>query len=63
MLTEWHALDKFYNQPVSLMTGEKVTRGICRGVNGQGALLLEVDGAGGNKKVQPIYGGEVSLRG
>ncbi len=57
MLDEWHAFDAFLDKRVKLITGERVTHGICRGVNNQGALLLEVDG-----QVKPIYGGEVSLR-
>jgi BirA family biotin operon repressor/biotin-[acetyl-CoA-carboxylase] ligase len=57
MLTQWHAQDFYINKPVALITGEKVTRGICRGINGQGALMLEVNG-----QVSPVYGGEVSLR-
>ena len=58
MLDDWFKLDVYLNKPVKLMTGEKETLGICRGINAQGALLLEVDG-----QVKPIYGGEVSLRG
>lgn len=57
MLDEWHAHDVYLNKRVKLHTGERVTTGICRGINNQGALLLEVDG-----QVKPIYGGEVSLR-
>lgn len=58
MLDEWHAHDVYLNKRVKLLTGERETSGICRGINNQGALLLEVDG-----QVKPIYGGEVSLRG
>lgn len=58
MLDEWHAHDVYLNKRVKLHTGERVTTGVCRGINNQGALLLEVDG-----QVKPIYGGEVSLRG
>jgi len=58
MLEEWHAQDFYLNKRVKLLTGERTTKGICRGVNNQGALLLEVDG-----QISPIYGGEVSLRG
>lgn len=58
MLNEWHARDIYLNKRVKLITGENITKGICRGVNNQGALMLEVDG-----QVKPIYGGEVSLRG
>lgn len=57
MLDQWHSHDAFLNKRVKLMTGEKITHGICRGVNGQGALLLEID-----SQVKPVYGGEVSLR-
>ena len=58
MLDEWHAQDFYLNKRVKLLTGERITKGICRGVNNQGALMLEVDG-----QISPIYGGEVSLRG
>ena len=58
MLEEWHAQDFYLNKRVKLLTGERTTKGICRGVNNQGALMLEIDG-----QVSPIYGGEVSLRG
>lgn len=58
MLEEWHAHDLYLNKRVKLITGERVIKGICRGVNSQGALMLEVDG-----QIKPVYGGEVSLRG
>lgn len=58
MLEEWHAQDFYLNKRVKLITGERITKGICRGVNGQGALMLETDG-----QTKPVYGGEVSLRG
>lgn len=58
MLKDWHQRDVFLNKPVKLITGEKHTLGTCRGINSQGALLLEQDG-----QIKPIYGGEVSLRG
>ena len=57
MLDEWQKQDYFYNQNIALHAGDKVTRGVCKGINQSGALLIEIDG-----KVQPIYGGEVSLR-
>lgn len=57
MLTQWHAQDFYIDKAVALITGDKVTRGICRGINAQGALMLEVNG-----NVSPVYGGEVSLR-
>jgi len=58
MLDSWHQQDVFLNKAVKLLTGERITAGICRGINNQGALMLEVNG-----QVKPIYGGEVSLRG
>lgn len=58
MLNEWHGQDFYLNKAVSLITGDKATLGICRGINAQGALMLEING-----KINPIYGGEVSLRG
>ncbi|WP_371374560.1 bifunctional biotin--[acetyl-CoA-carboxylase] ligase/biotin operon repressor BirA [Thalassotalea aquiviva] len=58
MLDDWQRHDLYINKPVKLVTGDKETRGISRGININGALLLEVDG-----KRQPFYGGEISLRG
>lgn len=58
MLDDWHKQDVYLNKPVKLLTGDKETLGTCKGINTQGALLLEVAG-----KVKPIFGGEVSLRG
>lgn len=58
MLAQWHKQDFYLNKRVKLITGERITKGICRGVNAQGALLLELDG-----QLKAIYGGEVSLRG
>jgi len=58
MLDEWHSHDVFLNKRVELQTGERITRGVCRGINNHGALLLEIDG-----NIKTIYGGEVSLRG
>ncbi|WDE05688.1 bifunctional biotin--[acetyl-CoA-carboxylase] synthetase/biotin operon repressor [Thalassomonas viridans] len=57
MLDEWLQQDFYLDKPVKLLTGEKVTSGICRGINNQGALLLETGG-----QVKAVYGGEVSLR-
>jgi len=57
MIEEWQQQDLFLNKTVKIVTGEKETRGVYRGVNEQGAMLLEING-----KFSPIYGGEVSLR-
>lgn len=58
MLNEWQKRDFFFDKAVKVISGSKETRGLCKGINSSGALLLEVDG-----KIQPVFGGEVSLRG
>lgn len=58
MVDDWHKLDRFSSKPVVLLTGARRTYGVCRGINNQGALMLEVDGT-----IKPIFGGEVTLRG
>lgn len=57
-LTRWEKLDNFINRPVKLLIGEREIFGIARGINEQGALLLEQDGV-----IKPWVGGEISLRG
>lgn len=58
LLERWHNRDVFLNKRVRVITGDKESVGIYRGVNAQGGMLLEVNG-----KETPFYGGEVSLRG
>ncbi|MEH6611496.1 MAG: bifunctional biotin--[acetyl-CoA-carboxylase] ligase/biotin operon repressor BirA [Halioglobus sp.] len=53
----WTDLDAYADQPVVIHSGEKRQRGICRGVDGRGALQLET-----STGIQPIFGGEISLR-
>lgn len=43
-LTRWEKLDNFINRPVKLIIGDKEIFGISRGIDAQGALLLEQDG-------------------
>jgi len=53
----WQAADLFYGREIRLIMGDTSVEGICRGVDEQGAVLLEtVDG------VQAFIGGEISLR-
>ncbi|WP_446470059.1 bifunctional biotin--[acetyl-CoA-carboxylase] ligase/biotin operon repressor BirA [Xenorhabdus stockiae] len=54
----WFKLDNFMNRPVKLIIGEQEIYGIARGIDQQGALLLDIDGI-----VTPYIGGEISLRG
>lgn len=56
-LTRWKKLDNFINRPVKLIIGDKEIHGISRGIDAQGALLLEQDGI-----TKPWVGGEISLR-
>ena len=43
-LSRWEKLDNFINRPVKLIIGDKEIFGISRGIDKQGALLLEQDG-------------------
>ena len=54
----WQALDNYYNRPVKLLIGDREITGVARGINAQGALLLEQD-----NEIRPYLGGEISLRG
>ncbi|WP_407439135.1 bifunctional biotin--[acetyl-CoA-carboxylase] ligase/biotin operon repressor BirA [Lelliottia sp.] len=56
-LGRWEKLDNFINRPVKLIIGDKEIFGTSRGINAQGALLLEHEGI-----VKPWVGGEISLR-
>ncbi|WP_127960039.1 bifunctional biotin--[acetyl-CoA-carboxylase] ligase/biotin operon repressor BirA [Serratia microhaemolytica] len=53
----WCALDNFINRPVKLLTGNQQVIGIARGIDQQGALLLEQNG-----QIRPMISGEISLR-
>lgn len=57
-ITRWRRLDNFLDRPVKLLIGEQEIHGIERGIDQQGALLLEQDGV-----IKPFIGGEISLRG
>ncbi|MDF7669821.1 bifunctional biotin--[acetyl-CoA-carboxylase] ligase/biotin operon repressor BirA [Orbaceae bacterium ESL0721] len=56
-ITDWNRLDNFANRKVKLLIGDEVVRGIAKGINDQGALLLEQDGS-----TKAYIGGEISLR-
>ena len=56
-LLRWEKLDNFINRKVKLIIGDKEIPGISRGINEQGALMLEQDGI-----IKPWMGGEISLR-
>ncbi|KAB8310071.1 bifunctional biotin--[acetyl-CoA-carboxylase] ligase/biotin operon repressor BirA [Rouxiella chamberiensis] len=57
-IARWRDLDNFLDRPVKLLIGDQEILGIERGIDPQGALLLEQDGL-----IKPYIGGEISLRG
>jgi BirA family biotin operon repressor/biotin-[acetyl-CoA-carboxylase] ligase len=57
-IARWRGLDNFLDRPVKLLIGEQEIHGIERGIDPQGALLLEQEGV-----LKPYIGGEISLRG
>ncbi|MGL5390859.1 MAG: bifunctional biotin--[acetyl-CoA-carboxylase] ligase/biotin operon repressor BirA [Shewanella sp.] len=53
----WQAADIFYGKAIRLLMGDSHIDGVCRGVDAQGAVLLETgDG------LKAFIGGEISLR-
>ncbi|RLM02128.1 biotin--[acetyl-CoA-carboxylase] synthetase [Gibbsiella quercinecans] len=56
-VARWRQLDNFIDRPVKLLIGEQQIFGIARGIDQQGALLLEQEGV-----IKPFIGGEISLR-
>ncbi|KEK28518.1 bifunctional biotin--[acetyl-CoA-carboxylase] ligase/biotin operon repressor BirA [Shewanella xiamenensis] len=55
--TRWQQADLFHGKEIRLLMGENHVDGICRGIDEQGAVLLETaDG------IQAYIGGEISLR-
>ncbi|MFI8418706.1 bifunctional biotin--[acetyl-CoA-carboxylase] ligase/biotin operon repressor BirA [Serratia sp. NPDC078593] len=56
-ISRWRDLDNFIDRPVKLLIGEQQILGIARGIDQQGALLLEQNG-----ETKPFIGGEISLR-
>ncbi|HGN1708203.1 TPA: bifunctional biotin--[acetyl-CoA-carboxylase] ligase/biotin operon repressor BirA [Providencia rettgeri] len=57
-LDRWFKLDNFLDRNVKLLIGNDIITGIERGINEQGALLLQKD----NGEIIPYIGGEISLR-
>jgi BirA family biotin operon repressor/biotin-[acetyl-CoA-carboxylase] ligase len=54
---EWRGADALAGRPVRVLQGGQSLEGLARGVDGDGALLLEIDGGR-----QRILSGEVSVR-
>ncbi|WP_338628477.1 bifunctional biotin--[acetyl-CoA-carboxylase] ligase/biotin operon repressor BirA [Yersinia intermedia] len=57
-ISRWRGMDNYLDRPVKLIIGNQEIFGIARGIDQQGALLLEQNG-----NVKPYIGGEISLRG
>ncbi|MEZ8131989.1 bifunctional biotin--[acetyl-CoA-carboxylase] ligase/biotin operon repressor BirA [Enterovibrio norvegicus] len=53
----WDKFDNFKGRAVKLILGEREVKGIARGINEQGALMLETEAG-----ITPYLGGEISLR-
>lgn len=57
-ISRWREMDNYLDRRVKLIIGNQEIYGIARGIDQQGALLLEQNG-----DVKPYIGGEISLRG
>lgn len=53
----WNRMDNFLGRPIKLIMGSNEIKGICRGINEQGAVLIETE-----QGLQSYIGGEISLR-
>lgn len=56
-VNRWNRLDNFLGRPIKLIMGQREITGICRGINEQGAVLLDTD-----RGIESFIGGEISLR-
>lgn len=56
-IRRWNDFDNFINRPVKLLIGDRFEEGIARGIDKNGALLLEQSGT-----IKAWLGGEISLR-
>lgn len=57
MREQWQQANAHRDTPVRLIAGSQEVRGICRGVDASGALLLESEG-----RIESYHGGEISVR-
>lgn len=56
-INRWKKLDNFIDESITLTMGSQSIHGVCRGINSQGAILLER-----NCIVESYFGGEISVR-
>ena len=57
-ISRWREMDNYLDRPVKLIIGNQEIYGVARGIDQQGALLLDQNG-----NIKPYIGGEISLRG
>lgn len=57
VVTAWPQFDHFKDQPIRLLMGSHTITGVARGINHQGALLVETE-----QGIKAYYGGEISVR-
>ncbi len=57
-IKDWQRFDLYHDKPINVISGQIRKHGVCRGINHQGALLLETE-----QGIEVIHGGEVSVRG
>ncbi len=56
-LSDWREMDAYKDKQVEMVLTDQVIQGVARGIDNQGALLIEQDG-----KTKRFYSGELSLR-
>ena len=56
-INDWNRLDNCATRTVKLLIGDHIIRGVAKGINEQGALMLEQNGI-----LNAYIGGEISLR-
>jgi BirA family biotin operon repressor/biotin-[acetyl-CoA-carboxylase] ligase len=56
-VVHWQSLDLYRDKEVKLLMGQKSVLGVCRGIDANGALILETDNL-----LRTYHGGEISVR-
>ncbi len=56
-INKWRALDVYSNQAVKLIMGQQIIFGISKGIDANGAILLETE-----QGIKAYHGGEISVR-
>lgn len=56
LIDDWRHFDRMIDQPVVFDGPERRLNGICRGIDAQGGILIEIDG-----ELRPCYSGSIRL--